>query len=266
MSLIAYMADRLAISTVRYRKFQYGKCARADKINCVAHDIMSTRHGVFPSGSREPMTTISYETEPEHERVIPVRPANWVPGPRQGNWTYEAYAALPEDGKRYEVVQGVLMMSPAPETAHQGVIAEIYAFLREQVFLKRRGLVLTSPVDVVLAKKTTVQPDVLVVLAEHVNRVEQKRVVGTPDLIVEVISPGSATYDRLVKYSVYEQSGVPEYWLVNLPEQTIEIFILENGGYRLLGSFTGEQVVQSRLIPDASAPAAQFFAWTGGLL
>jgi len=56
------------------------------------------------------MTTISYETEPEQERVIPVRPANWVPGPRQGNWTYEAYAALPDDGKWYEVVQGVLMM------------------------------------------------------------------------------------------------------------------------------------------------------------
>jgi len=139
-------------------------------------------------------------------------------------------------------------------------------FLREQVFLKRRGLVLTSPVDVVLAKKTTVQPDVLVVLAEHVNRVEQKRVIGSPDLVVEVISSSSATYDRLVKYSVYEQAGVPEYWLGNLPEQTIEVFVLKNGDYRSLGTFAGEQVVQSRLVADAPAPAAQFFAWTGGLI
>lgn len=209
---------------------------------------------------------MSPEHRQEQEYVVAVMPANWVPGPRQGEWTSEMYAALPDDGRHYEVVQGVLTMSPTPELAHQGVIAEISAFLREQIFLKRRGLVLTSPVDVVLAKKTTVQPDVLVVLAEHVKKVEPKRVIGAPDLVVEVISPSSATYDRLVKYSVYEQVGVPEYWLANLSEQTIEVFVLETGQYRSLGAFQGEQIVQSRLIPDAPAPAAQFFAWTGGLL
>jgi Uma2 family endonuclease len=212
------------------------------------------------------MTMISHETQQEQEGVTPVIPADWVPGPRQGGWTYEMYAALPDDGKRYEVVQGVLLMSPAPEMAHQGVIAQINHYLYEQIFLKRRGLVLTGPVDVVLAPKTTVQPDVLVILAEHGSQVEQKRVSGAPDLAVEVISPGSATYDRLVKYSAYEQAGVPEYWLVNLPKQTIEVFVLEEGHYRSLGAFYGEQMVQSRLLPDAFVPAAQFFAWTAGLL
>jgi Uma2 family endonuclease len=212
------------------------------------------------------MTMISHETTQEQELVTPVMPADWVPGPRQGGWTYEMYAALPDDGKRYEVVQGVLMMSPAPEMAHQGVIAQINRYLSDQIFLPRRGLVFTSPVDVVLAPKTTMQPDVLVILAEHVGRIEQKRVIGAPDLVVEVISTSSATYDRLVKYSAYEQAGVPEYWLVNLSKQTIEVFVLEEGHYRSLGAFYGEQIVQSRLLPDAAAPAAQFFAWTAGLL
>ena len=183
------------------------------------------------------MVMISHDEKQAHERVTPVMPANWVPGPRQGGWTYEMYAALPNDGNQYEVVQGVLMMSPAPETNHQGVIQRISHYLDEHIFAPRLGLVFTGPVDVVLSARTTVQPDVLVVLKEHVNRVQPKRIVGVPDLVVEVISPGSATYDRLVKYSVYEQAGVPEYWLVNASEQIIEVFALEEGRYRSLGEF-----------------------------
>ncbi|HYU75487.1 MAG TPA: Uma2 family endonuclease [Ktedonobacteraceae bacterium] len=207
------------------------------------------------------MTTIENKRE-----ITTVTPADWVPGPRQGHWTYEAYAALPNDGHKYEVVQGVLMMSPAPEPAHQGVIEEINGYLREQIRLTKRGLVLTGPVDVVLSQEMTMQPDVLVLLAEHINRVQKKRILGVPDLAVEVMSPSSATYDRFVKYSVYERAGVPEYWLVNVDEQTIEVFVLDEGKYRSLGVFQGEQTLPSRIVPGMSAPVAQFFDWTGGLL
>lgn len=211
------------------------------------------------------MTRMSHDEEQEQERVTPVIPAHWVPGPRQGGWTYETYAALPEDGNRYEVVQGVLMMSPAPEMSHQGVIQRMSHYLDERIFAPRSGLVFTSPVDVTLSARTTVQPDVLVVLQEHVNRVHPKRIVGIPDLVVEVISPGSATYDRLVKYSVYGKAGVPEYWLVNANEQTVEVFVLEEDQYYSLGEFLGERIVQSRIVPGIPVPAAQFFDWTGGL-
>jgi len=208
------------------------------------------------------MTIISHE----QERVTPVVPADWVPGPRQGGWTSEMYAALPDDGQRYEVVQGVLLMSPAPETAHQGIIAQIHHHLYERFFAPRLGLVFMAPIDVVLSSRTTIQPDILVVLKEHVNRVQTKRIVGVPDLVVEVISPSSATYDRLVKYSVYEQVGVSEYWLVNASEQTIEVFALGDGLYQSLGLFQGEQLIQSRLVPGEAVPAAQLFDWAGGLL
>lgn len=174
------------------------------------------------------------------------------------------YAALPDDGNRYEVVQGVLIMSPAPGTPHQEIREEVYAFFREHIFLKRRGLVFPGPLDVELAPDTVVQPDVFVVLKEHLDRVQEKRVIGNPDLAVEVVSPSSATYDRMVKYRAYEQAGVPEYWLVNSRKQTIEVFVLEEGRYRSPGAFHGEQAVQSRIVPGASA--AHFFDWTGGLL
>lgn len=158
------------------------------------------------------------------------------------------------------------MMSPAPEMAHQGIIEQINHYLYERIFVPRLGLVFTGPVDVVLATRTTVQPDVLVVLKEHTNRVQPKRILGVPDLAVEVISPSSATYDRLVKYSVYEQAGVPEYWLVNTNAQTIEVFVLEKGQYRSLGAFQGEQPLQSTIVPGESVPVERFFDWTGGLL
>ena len=192
-------------------------------------------------------------------------PADWVPGPRQGDWTYETYAALPDDGQRYEVMQGVLMIRPTPEIAHQGVLGLVSCYLDEQIFSTRRGLVFPGPVDVVFSSQKVVQPDVLVLLESHLDRLQEKCIVGAPDLAVEVISPRSETYDRLVKYNLYEQSGIPEYWLVNLKEQSIEVFVLEMNKYRSLGVFQNEQIVQSRLIPNETVSAAHFFDWTGKL-
>jgi Uma2 family endonuclease len=68
-----------------------------------------------------------------------------------------------------------------------------------------------------------------------------------------------------VKHDLYEKAGVPEYWLVNIQEQSIEVFVLETGEYRSLGAFREKQELQSRLIPHASVPAAQLFRWTGQL-
>ena len=153
------------------------------------------------------------------------------------------------------------MMSPAPEIAHQGIIEQINHYLYERIFLTNRGLVLTSPVDVMLSSQKVVQPDILVLLENHLDRLKEKYVEGAPDLVVEVISPSSITYDRLVKHNLYEQEGIPEYWLVNPLEQSIEAFVLEMSKYRSLGTFRNEQIVQSRLVPNETVSAAQFFTW-----
>jgi Uma2 family endonuclease len=115
----------------------------------------------------------------------------------------------------------------------------------------------------VLTSQKVVQPDVLVLLENHLGRLKEKCVEGAPDLVVEVISPASVTYDRLVKHNLYEQEGIPEYWLVNPKEQSIEVFVLEMDRYRSLGSFRNEQIVQSRLVPNETTSAAHFFNWTG---
>lgn len=197
----------------------------------------------------------------DEEEITTVTPADWVPGPPQGSWTYKAYAALPDDGCRYEVVQGVLIMSPAPAPEHQSVLGEIYSYLRERIQLTGRGLVYMGPLDVELSEENVFQPDVLVILNEHRDRFQKNHFVGAPDLAVEIISPSSATYDRLTKHDTYEEAGIPEYWLVHPKRRTIEVFVLETGKYRSLGICKGEQALPSRLVPSAATSIEQFFAW-----
>lgn len=189
-----------------------------------------------------------------------ITPADWVPGPPQGDWTYDAYAALTDDGECYEIVQGVLVMAPSPEDIHQDVILEIAAYLREQIKLTHLGRLFVAPFDVMLTPKDVFQPDVLVVLNKHLERVQRKCVMGAPDLVVEVISPNSKLYDRVNKHTAYEQAGVPEYWLVDPHKRCIELFALESRKYRSLGIFEGEQALPSRVVPQMTISVAHFFA------
>lgn len=195
-----------------------------------------------------------------------VTPADWINGPEQGDWTYDAYAALTDDSECYEIVQGVLVMSPAPSGPHQGVAGEIYAYLREQVLLKRLGLVFTAPFDVVLSEQNVFQPDVVVLLKEHLTQYTGQKIVGAPDLLVEVISPSSKLYDRALKHMIYEQAGVPEYWLVDEKRQTIELVALQDGKYRACGIYKGEQILPSRIVRQIDVPVAFFFDWSKGLV
>src|SRR5207248_5887447 len=99
-----------------------------------------------------------------------VIPADWIPGPKQGQWTYEDYAAIPEDGHRYEVIKGVLYMSPAPNLKHQQIIVNLVSYLQYFIGIPGRGEVYVSPVDVELSSRNVVQPDVVVILNRHLDR------------------------------------------------------------------------------------------------
>lgn len=186
-------------------------------------------------------------------------PANWIPGPQQGNWTYDDYAALPNDGNRYEIVEGVLYMSPAPSIIHQKIVGRIFYYLFTHVELEGLGTVITSPVDVVLSRFDTLQPDVLVILNAGQEKLQESRIAGAPDLVVEVASPGSAINDRNRKYRVYARTGVKEYWIVDPGTRSIEVLILENGDYRSLGVFREKATLPSQIVPEFPVQVKQFF-------
>jgi Uma2 family endonuclease len=186
-------------------------------------------------------------------------PANWVSGPKQGQWTYQDYAAIPEDGHRYEVVRGVLYMAPAPSMDHQASVTRFVYFLMEHVEFKGLGRVFVAPADVELSPCDIVQPDVFVVLNAHLDYITSSRLIGSPDLVVEVASPGTARHDLNEKLKAYARAGVPEYWIVNPDARTIEVLKLEGSAFYSLGLFSGSAMLPSLVAPDLPVKVEQFF-------
>jgi Uma2 family endonuclease len=192
--------------------------------------------------------------------ILPVvMPVEYTPGPLPGRWTYADYAALPTDGLRYEVVEGVLFMAPAPGTAHQGCSALLLTYLVTHVEFAGLGRVFAAPIDVELAPGTVVQPDLLVIRTANLGIIAPSRIIGAPDLIVEIASPSTAGYDRREKQDAYAAAGVAEYWIVDPSAQTIELLILTDAAYRSQGVFRGQATLPSQ-VAALPVPVAQFFS------
>lgn len=173
--------------------------------------------------------------------------ADHVVGPPQGRWTYSDYAALPDDGNRYEVVDGVLYMAPAPTLAHQAANRWFLYYLTAHVQVPNLGQVFGAPTDVELPAGDVLQPDVVVVLNSTSALFTKTRIIGTPDLIVEIASPGTSGYDRRQKQDAYARAGVKEYWIADPAAQTVELLMLENGAYRSLGAFQHRATLPSHV-------------------
>lgn len=150
--------------------------------------------------------------------------------PVSGLGPYRAadYWALPK-GERVELIEGELVMSPAPKTRHQIVIGQLMRVIQNAEDAGR-GLALVSPTDVVFSDATILQPDLLYVAASR-RHIIGDRVQGPPDLVIEVLSEGAERRDLVAKLDLYARFGVPEYWIVDSRAQTIEFLVLDAGRY-----------------------------------
>lgn len=137
-------------------------------------------------------------------------------------WTREQVLALPDDGNRYELVNGELLVSPSPRLRHQRGVRALLLVLNTHVESHRLGEVLSSPSDLDLQDGQLVQPDIFVVGYGPETRPEDWSEVGVPILVVEVLSPSTARYDRTLKRKLYQRTGVPEYWIVDLDARLVE--------------------------------------------
>ncbi|WP_457599775.1 Uma2 family endonuclease [Hydrogenivirga sp.] len=147
-------------------------------------------------------------------------------------WTYEDYYRL-DDEKRYEIIRGELVESPAPSTTHQRLVKRLLSILDEFVEKKKLGEVFVSPVDVVLSEENVVQPDLVFVSKENTGIIKERGIFGSPDLVVEVISPSTLKRDTEDKKELYAEFGVRELWLVFPGEKAVEVFILRDGRYEV---------------------------------
>ena len=190
------------------------------------------------------------------ESVTATYAAQTVQLPVQGQWTYDDYALLPDDGKRYEVIRGELYMSAAPRPLHQRVIFRLSYFL--EAFLEERsiGIAYSAPIDVLLPEKLgdPVQPDILFVRSDRIEIVGETYIEGAPDLVMEVLSPSNPSHDRSLKYELYQEAGVLEYWIIDPRERTNEIHVLRAGSYILLGRFGEDETARSEQLEGFAVP------------
>lgn len=166
---------------------------------------------------------------------MPIRAYDrFSPATARGPYRVQDYLELTEPEERCELLHGHFFMSPSPTVSHQVIVKELLEILSESA--RTCGdFVLASPIDVVLSSITVAQPDLVYVAAANRSIVGHARIQGAPDLLVEVLSPGTARRDRLEKLNLYRKAGVREYWLIDPDGRTFEFLELttENAVLRL---------------------------------
>ncbi len=157
-------------------------------------------------------------------------------------WTRDDLVGLPDGGSRYEIIDGVLIVSAAPSTRHQRVVLALYRTLFAACPPELE--VFVAPLDVVLDETTVLEPDLLVARRD---RLEAHGLPGRPELAVEVLSPSSRGVDRLLKFERYQRAGTPAYWIVDPDALTLDAFELRGDDLVQVVHVTGDQVWRADL-------------------
>jgi Uma2 family endonuclease len=178
------------------------------------------------------------------------------------HWTTADLALFPDDGKRYEIIDGALIVTRAPRWSHQEVAGRIFAALDAWCQDTKLGRAALGP-GIIFTDQDNVIPDVvwasqgrLAVLldaAEHLT--------GAPELVVEVLSPGEQNVqrDRQLKLKLYSQQGVQEYWIVDQDLRQIQVYRRDNAVLTLVATLQAIDALTSPLLPNFSCPLARIF-------
>ena len=173
-------------------------------------------------------------------------------------FTYEDYLKTSDD-ERYELLDGVLTMPPAPNTAHQSVQAELGWRMARFVREERLGNLFFAPTDVVLSDTDVVQPDLLFISSERAHIITPANIQGAPDLIVEIRSASTAERDETLKRNLYAEHEVKEYWLVDPEAMTIIVLLLGADGYAEVAAHRMGQALTSPTLKGFSVDLDEIF-------
>jgi Uma2 family endonuclease len=176
--------------------------------------------------------------------------------------TYEDFLQFPDDGKRHELIDGEHYVTPSPNTKHQWVSGNIFWLLRSYLETHSIGKVFYAPFDVVFSNFDVVEPDLLYISNERAAEVlTSKHVKGTPDLVIEIGSPGTRKRDETIKRRLYERAGVLEYWVVDPELDIIRVYRRRGDSFGRPHELSREagDVLTSPLLPECELPLAGVF-------
>lgn len=175
--------------------------------------------------------------------------------------TYDDFVRIPEDGRRHEILDGVHVVSPSPTLWHQRLLGALHlkigAFVEEH-FL---GWVFFAPLDVILSSNDIVEPDLFFVSRDRQEILGDRYLEGAPDLVVEILSPGTRRRDLGKKKVRYEALGVREYWTLDPDRGTVQIFRRPGEGFRppVFLSADAEDLLTTELLPGLAIPLRPLF-------
>jgi len=173
--------------------------------------------------------------------------------------TYADYLIAPDDA-RYELLDGELIMAPAPNIPHQDSLFDLGVELKLLMRSTRMGRVFIAPVDVVLSDTDVVQPDLVFVSSERSDIITVRNIRGAPDLVVEILSPSTAERDRIFKRALYARHGVKEYWMVDTELRLIRQLLLDGDEFRLAGVFGMGDTLVSPTLNDYALNVSDAFS------
>lgn len=160
--------------------------------------------------------------------------------------------SMPDDGKRYEIVDGELLVSRTPTLAHQTVSANLLVLIRNFLAVNPIGEVWATP-GVVLSEFDAVIPDLAFVSSERRTKIAlEDRIMGAPDLVIEIVSPGAENErrDRIAKRQTYGKYGVKEYLVADYQKRTIEVYLFEENSLKLQWILSDEDELTSSVLPS----------------
>jgi Uma2 family endonuclease len=177
--------------------------------------------------------------------------------------TYDDYALLPEDGRRYEIIDGELYVSPSPFIPHQELSFELSGRFWSYLKRHRLGRILAAPVDVLLSKHDIVQPDLLFISNERAGiAADNKNVKGAPDLLVEILSKSTRKLDEEIKLHLYERYDVLEYWIFDTDRRSVRAYRRSGERLLLIAELSAEagDVLTTPLLPGLELPLSEIFS------
>ena len=177
---------------------------------------------------------------------------------RRGPYTYADYLLTPDD-VRYELIEGELIMAPAPIPRRQLISVYFVMFLAPFVRNNGLGWIFSAPIDVHLSDTNLLQPDIIFVSDERERIIGETNIQGAPDLVIEIASTRTRTLDRTVKRELYERFGVLEYWMVDHVAETVEVLRLENGRFVTIGHYTRADSITTPLLPGLAIDLNEIF-------
>jgi Uma2 family endonuclease len=166
----------------------------------------------------------------------------------------------PDDGKRYEVIGGELFVSPSPSWLHQYALMQLALLVGNWVFQHALGKVVQAPLGIVLDEEDGVQPDLIYISRERDHIITERGIESAPDLLVEVLSPSTASRDRGIKMRRYANAAVPHYWMLDPGGRALEAYKLGDNGYELLGTFGVGETFRPELFAGLELPIDRLWA------